>query len=242
LRHQLGDGGNRRSSRIWGGEAMSSTILLSNSLTVLADQVRTALEESGAAEKTAIEKALEAGYLLNGAKADCRHGNWLLFLQRAEVPERKAQRYMKLAKSGLKSDTVSDLGGIKATLRWLERLRLPEEDGDLLIVTNGDNPSDDARKAAFLWRDRDGHRFTIMNLAGSFEDTLKRPIIKTEAAWSALFCLFNYRCKDLVFSIIPKDSAILNSLVSPFENYVVALEEVAASETESAAPAEVAQS
>jgi hypothetical protein len=51
-------------------------IMLSNSLTVLADQMRTALEESDAAEKTAIDKALEAGHMLNSAKADCRHGEW----------------------------------------------------------------------------------------------------------------------------------------------------------------------
>jgi Protein of unknown function (DUF3102) len=124
-----------------------NTIILSNSLTVLADQVRAALEESDAAEKTVIEKALEAGHMLNNAKADCRHGEWLSFLDRSGVPERKAQRFMKLARSGLKSDGVSDLGGITATLSWLERLRLPEEVGDLLIITNGDGRSDGRRAA-----------------------------------------------------------------------------------------------
>jgi hypothetical protein len=78
-----------------------------------------------------------------------------------------------------------------------------------------------------VWNDGVGHRFTIVNLAESFEDTLRRPIIRTEAVWSMLFCLFNYRCKDLVFSIIPKNSPILDSLVSTFEGYVLALEEMA---------------
>jgi hypothetical protein len=78
------------------------------------------VDESDAAEKSAIDKAIEAGRLLCEAKATCCHGKWLPFLERSGVPERKAQRYMKLARSGLKSDTVSDLGGIKAALAWLE--------------------------------------------------------------------------------------------------------------------------
>jgi hypothetical protein len=82
----------------------------SNSLTVLADRIRDAIGASFAAEKTAIEKAIEAGHLLHEAKDVCQHGEWLPFLHRAGMPERKAQRYMKLARSGLKPDTVSDLG------------------------------------------------------------------------------------------------------------------------------------
>src|SRR5258708_1862419 len=116
---------------------MNNATLLSNSLTVLADQIKDAITASATAEKTAIEKALEAGHLLHEAKCACHYGEWLPFLQRAGMPERKAQRYMKLAKSGLKSDTVSDLGGIKASLKWVEGLRLPGPNELLLVSLNG---------------------------------------------------------------------------------------------------------
>src|SRR5258706_12910135 len=99
---------------------------LSNSLADLAERVNIALQASHSAETLAIDKAMEAGSLLVEAKASCRHGDWLPFLKRANVPERKAQRYMKLAKAGLKSGPVSDLGGIKAALRWCDQLRLPD--------------------------------------------------------------------------------------------------------------------
>ncbi|WP_456663097.1 hypothetical protein [Bradyrhizobium sp. LB13.1] len=74
---------------------------------------------SDAAHKDAVGKALEAGHLLVAAKGDCRHGEWLPFLKRACVPERKAQRLMQIAESNLESDTVTDLG-IGGALRFLQ--------------------------------------------------------------------------------------------------------------------------
>ena len=91
----------------------------SNIMADRAETIRAIVAEGDAAHLTSSEKALEAGALLVDAKADCLHGEWLPFLERAGVPERKAQRLMTLAGSGLKSDTVSDLGGIKGALRFI---------------------------------------------------------------------------------------------------------------------------
>lgn len=95
--------------------------LESNSLPAKADAIRDLIAESDAAALTAIERALSAGRLLVDAKAECRHGEWLPFLKRAGVKERRARQYMQLAASGLKSATVADLGGIRAALEFLAK-------------------------------------------------------------------------------------------------------------------------
>mgnify|MGYP007115645966 CR=1 FL=1 len=59
--------------------------------------------------------------MLLAAKDAAPHGTWLPFLDRAGVPERKAQRLMTLARSGLKSDTVSDLGGVSRALEFVKK-------------------------------------------------------------------------------------------------------------------------
>lgn len=96
--------------------------LSSNALSDKAETIRGLMAASQAAHLDSIEKALAAGHELVAAKVECRHGEWLPFLERAGVHERKAQRLMTLARSGLKADTVSDLGGIKATLDFLAQL------------------------------------------------------------------------------------------------------------------------
>lgn len=98
---------------------------LTNTQAVAAEEIKSLIVASDAAALASVESALEAGRLLVAAKAECKHGSWLPFLERAGVHERKAQRLMKLARSGLKSDAVSDLGGIKGALEFLAQL---EED------------------------------------------------------------------------------------------------------------------
>lgn len=98
---------------------------LSNRLADMAESIRKTLDASKNAERTSIRQALTAGHQLAAAKAHCHHGKWLAFLDRAGLHERKAQRLMQLAASGLNSDTVSDLGGIKAALAYLATHRLP---------------------------------------------------------------------------------------------------------------------
>jgi hypothetical protein len=175
--------------------------LLSNSLTVMADQIKDAIIASATAEKTAIEKALEAGHLLCEAKAVCQHGNWLPFLHRAGMPERKAQRYMKLAKSGLKSDTVSDLGGIKASMRWLEGFRLPGPNEFLLMSMNGFAST--SEQWAAVWPDHIGHKFAIFN--SNSVDELTRPIIKPESVLPILIAALNSRHREMSFRLVEEN-------------------------------------
>lgn len=95
--------------------------LTSNTLSDRAETVRQLIAESDAAAVTSIEKALAAGHELVAAKAECRHGEWLPFLERAGLKARKAQQYMQLAESGLKSATVAHLGGIRGALEFLAK-------------------------------------------------------------------------------------------------------------------------
>jgi hypothetical protein len=92
---------------------------LTNSLTAIADDLRRANDAAEQAERDAVVHALEAGRLLCEAKEHCQHGHWLPFLARAGVPERKAQRLMKLHGGRLKPDFVSDLGGVAPALTFL---------------------------------------------------------------------------------------------------------------------------
>jgi hypothetical protein len=62
----------------------------------------------------AAEKALAAGAALVEAKALCKHGEWAGWLKATGVPERSAQRYMRLHRLGLKSAIVADLGVAEA--------------------------------------------------------------------------------------------------------------------------------
>lgn len=94
---------------------------LSNAQVDAAEEIKCLMVASDAAARDSVEKALEAGRLLVEAKANCPHGTWLPFLERAEIHERQARRLMQLAGSNLKSDTVSDLGGIKAALEFLAK-------------------------------------------------------------------------------------------------------------------------
>lgn len=120
--------------------------LESNSLPAVADQIRAVIAESDAASLTSIEKALQAGRLLIAAKAECRHGEWLPFLEQAGLRPRKAQQYMQIASSNLKSATVALLG-IRGALEFLAARELAVE----AMQTIGDNvPSTDAPPAETL--------------------------------------------------------------------------------------------
>ena len=84
------------------------------------------------ASAEAIQAYLDCGAALVEAKAACGHGEWLPWLVAAGVPERTAQRMMKLSASGLKSDTVTDMGGIRATLDYVATYDRIERAADLL--------------------------------------------------------------------------------------------------------------
>ncbi|WP_156465138.1 hypothetical protein [Mesorhizobium sp. Root552] len=110
---------------------------LSNNLADLAERVKLENERSAAAHLSAIDSALSAGSLLIDAKEQCKHGEWGSFLSRAHVHERQARRLMQLARSGLTSDMVSDIGGFKAALDWLGRVKLPDPDEVVFITVEG---------------------------------------------------------------------------------------------------------
>ena len=98
----------------------------SNRLTDLSARIRQASDRAKASSREAVAQYLEAGRLLIEARAECQHGEWLPFLEMAEVHERQARRLMQLARSGLTSDTVSDLGGVKAALEYLAEQKRSE--------------------------------------------------------------------------------------------------------------------
>ena len=98
----------------------------SNRLTDLSERIRQASDRAKGASLEAAEQYLEAGRLLIEARAECPHGDWLHFLKMTGVHERQARRLMQLARSGLTSDTVSDLGGVKAALEHLAEQKRSE--------------------------------------------------------------------------------------------------------------------
>jgi hypothetical protein len=174
--------------------------LLSNSLADLAERIRVAASAVATAEHAAAEQAINAGKLLREAKGQCRHGEWLAFLDRAAMPERKAQRYMQLAASGLKPDTVSDLGGIGATLRWMQGLRLPASGECLfaMIDETGDEPF------GVMWLDAGGgYRFAVFGDRYKWVDTLTKPIFDPDYPLPMLFAALGSRFPEMTFSIGP---------------------------------------
>lgn len=92
---------------------------LTNSLTAIADDLRRVKDACEQAERDAVTHALNAGRMLCEAKEQCGHGHWLPFLKRAGLSERTAQRWMKLHRGNLQSDTVSHLGGVAPALSFL---------------------------------------------------------------------------------------------------------------------------
>ena len=80
-------------------------------LVALAADIRAAHDGVQAAARTAADRAIEAGHALLEAKKLLKHGAWLPWLRdQCGVSERSAQIYMHIARLGLKSATVADLG------------------------------------------------------------------------------------------------------------------------------------
>ena len=87
---------------------------MSNRLPILQDEASRAHLDSLRHKEFAAERALAAGSALVEAKALCGHGAWSAWLKSTGIPERTAQRYMKLHRGGFKPATVADLGMAKA--------------------------------------------------------------------------------------------------------------------------------
>ncbi len=82
-----------------------------NRLAILAATIRDADLLFRRATLEAAQAAIDAGRALIEAKSLLKHGQWLPWLQaNAPMSERSANRYMQLARSGMESATVADLG------------------------------------------------------------------------------------------------------------------------------------
>jgi hypothetical protein len=107
------------------------TDLVSTDLQGLADRINHAHEECASALRRGLRHALEAGRLLLEAKAALPHGAWLPWLRaNCKVPERTAQRYMRLARdlpALLEAENSASLADLTMTeaLDVLDRYREP---------------------------------------------------------------------------------------------------------------------
>ena len=131
------------------------TAPLRNRLADLAERIGEAARRGKAHKLARLAALIEAGLLLAEAKAEARHGEWGAVLARAGVHERTAQNWMRLAASGLKPETVSDLGGMKAALA---SLRPGKSDADRMDIP-GLGRADPVKAAEFM------HRFATEHLA-----------------------------------------------------------------------------
>ena len=194
-------------------------IELSNSLADLAERVKAANGASVAAEKTFFEKALEAGRLLCDAKDGCVHGEWSAFLARADVHDRQARRLMQLARSGLKADTVSDLGGVKAALQYLSTRQLPAEGEYLVVSLDEFKPNKDGstwvEPIAIVVPATDRNQFLLMMIPWEENQEAiftKLPVTAKEIklsdgrvvnpVWETLDHMMDFRAADLSFAIV----------------------------------------
>ncbi|MEW9838492.1 DUF3102 domain-containing protein [Mesorhizobium marinum] len=179
---------------------------MSNRLPILAAEIRQAQLDIEKATRLAAGKAIFTGNSLIEAKALVKHGKWLPFLKEAGIGERQAQRYMTLARSGLKSDTVSDLGGFKAALEYLGARRVPAADGQLVAVL----PHSPWREPlVVIWEcdEHPGHYHLFLLAYEEFQDCIwTRKPVRPEAVWLTLGRLVDGRVADLSFSTCRKGS------------------------------------
>lgn len=165
---------------------------LSNFLTDLADKVRAADAASVEAEQTVIDKALEAGSLLCQARDATKYGEWLPFLDRTGIGERRAQGLMQIFRAGLKSATVADLGGLKASLAYLAQRKLPEKGQVSIIGRKGwldseDRKTDQRNPIMVVWPSLRHPKFfeaAIIDL--SVPDILEMKPAKPDGIWAFL--------------------------------------------------------
>ncbi|MDE0698268.1 MAG: hypothetical protein OXH76_20815 [Boseongicola sp.] len=93
---------------------------LSNRMADLAERAGEAFRLGRARSVEAAQAYLDCGAILTEAKAECGHGQWLPFLERAGIPARTATRMMKLAASGMDAESLAEKG-IKAASEDMAR-------------------------------------------------------------------------------------------------------------------------
>lgn len=122
---------------------------MSNRLPVLQGEIAQYHRDVQRHTAAAAEKALAAGAALIEAKALCGHGQWGHFLAEAGIPERSAQRYMRMHRLGLETAIVADLGVAEADRMagLMERLWPDAGCGKHAIGTSGKDMF-----ASVVWR------------------------------------------------------------------------------------------
>jgi hypothetical protein len=111
----------------------------SNRLTALAADIQAAHREIQASAESMAERAIAAGNMLIEAKSALPHGKWNEWLtHHVGMSDRSARRYMQIARSGMKTATVADLG-IRAAAEAIAK-----------VSSAGASPEDDAVGQAWL--------------------------------------------------------------------------------------------
>lgn len=188
---------------------------LSNSLADLAERVRIANEAVIVAQRTTAEKAVEAGRLLCQAKEECPHGDWAPFLERAGIRDRQARRLMQIARSGLEIGHVSEMG-IKGTLEYLAKCKLPDPGYCLLISKNGWEDADDRPPLVLVSPSPDYAGYFDVSLIDMGRDQFvesSRPVLGESmrgpdgaffnGLWKAVDAMLDIPHEERSFSIVP---------------------------------------
>ena len=82
----------------------------------LAERTRRYWREHARARRASIAAFIKMGALLAEADGEVERGGWPLYLERAGIPQRTAQRAIRLFRSGLSAEEVAARGGIGAVL------------------------------------------------------------------------------------------------------------------------------
>lgn len=203
-------------------------IQLSNMLAAQAEAIKTNLALADTAEKAAAETRIDAGHALIHCKKNCHHGEWSAFLSRAGLHERQARRLMQLARSGLKPDMMSDLGGFAATLEYIAKrdqfqTLLPNQTEMLAVYKPGSTV--EKEPIAFVWEASKypgSYHVVIMLLAiDGFVETTKRPILGkppssegagTYPVWVHLEGTLGVKLSEYEFRAQPMDVEFIESV------------------------------
>lgn len=115
----------------------------SNRLPVLLDTIKSANVVFGQAQRTTADAAFVMGKSLVEAKELCPHGEWTDFLRSTGLPKRTAQRYMRLALSGLTSEYVGIIGVTEALREIDDAQEIVPPEGRAIFAVWEDEPTPD---------------------------------------------------------------------------------------------------
>lgn len=145
----------------------------SNRLAILAAEIRSAHTDITAGAFAMAERIVSAGTALREVKASVPHGRWERWLEEnTSLSSRTARRYMRIAKAGLKTDTVAKLG-LRGALKELAGPRLPKA-GQVVLAT------DQAGRRGCVWRADHGGRpyfhCLVVDVKASEEAATRKPV------------------------------------------------------------------